>query len=331
MKNTIALVTGGFTGESYVSFKSAEVIERNIDREKFDVYTIVITRENWYYVDKNGLKHPVDKNDFSVVLNDSVIRFDAVFIGLHGSPGEDGKLQGYFDMLGMPYNTCDASTSAITMNKGYTKAIVEGVKDLHIARSLQLFSHSTLSSEDILAELSLPLFVKPNNGGSSIGMSKVKTAEELPEALERAFNEDAQVLVEEFISGREFSIGVFKGKDGVQVLPATEVVTTREFFDFEAKYTPGAAEEITPGRMTEEERDRVEAIIKAIYNKLNCRGVIRIDYFLEEGTDKFFFIEVNTVPGQTETSFIPQQVRAAGRAIKDFYSELIEVSLSSLK
>jgi len=331
MKNTIALVTGGFTGESYVSFKSAEVIERNIDREKFDVYTIVVTRESWYYVDENAVKHPVDKNDFSVALNDSIIRFDAVFIGLHGSPGEDGKLQGYFDMLGLPYNTCDALTSAITMNKGYTKAIVDGVKDLHIARSLQLFSNSPLSSEDVLAQLSLPLFVKPNNGGSSIGMSKVKTAEELPEALKRAFNEDTQVLVEEFISGREFSIGVFKGKDGVQVLPATEVVTTREFFDFEAKYTPGATEEITPGRMTEEELERVEEIIKAVYHKLNCRGVIRIDYFLEEGTSKFFFIEVNTVPGQTETSFIPQQVRAAGRTIKDFYSELIEVSLDSLK
>ncbi|WP_407427139.1 D-alanine--D-alanine ligase [Arcticibacter sp.] len=331
MKNTIALVTGGFTGESYVSFKSAEVIEKNIDRDKFDVYTIVVTRESWYYVDENAVKHPVDKNDFSIVLDDSVIRFDAVFIGLHGSPGEDGKLQGYFDMLGMPYTTCDALTSAITMNKGYTKAIVQGVKDLHIARSLQLFSHSPLSSEEILAHLNLPLFIKPNNGGSSIGMTKVKTAEELPGALERAFNEDTQVLVEEFISGREFSIGVYKGKEGVQVLPATEVVTTREFFDFEAKYTPGATEEITPGRMTEEELERVEAIIKAVYNKLNCRGVIRVDYFLEEGTGKFFFIEVNTVPGQTETSFIPQQVRAAGKTIKDFYSELIEMSLDSLK
>lgn len=331
MKNTIALVTGGFTGESYVSFKSAEVIEKNIDREKFDVYTIVVTPESWYYVDENAVKHPVDKNDFSIVLNDSVIRFDTVFIGLHGSPGEDGKLQGYFDMIGLPYNTCDALTSAITMNKGYTKAIVEGIEDLHIARSLQLFSRQMLSSEDILAQLNLPLFVKPNNGGSSIGMSKVKTAEELPEALDRAFQEDSQVLIEEFISGREFSIGVFKGKEGVQVLPATEVVTMREFFDFEAKYTPGATEEITPGRMTEEEKKRVEAIIKAVYNKLNCRGVIRIDYFLEEATGKFFFIEVNTVPGQTETSFIPQQVRAAGRTIQDFYTELIEVSLASSK
>lgn len=331
MKNTIALVTGGFTGESYVSFKSAEVIERNIDREKFDVYTIVVTRESWYYVDENAVKHSVDKNDFSILLNESVIRFDAVFIGLHGSPGEDGKLQGYFDMLGIPYNTCDALTSAITMNKGYTKAIVEGVKDLHIARSLQLFSHSQVSSEDILAQLNLPLFVKPNNGGSSIGMSKVNLAEELPDALERAFKEDTQVLVEEFISGREFTIGVYKGKEDIKVLPATEIVTSREFFDFEAKYTEGVTEEITPGRMSDEELERVQEVVKGSYNRLNCRGVVRIDYILEEGTGKFFFIEVNTVPGQTETSIIPQQVRATGRTIKDFYTELIEVSMSVAK
>jgi len=331
MKNTIALVTGGFTGESYVSFKSAAVIEQNIDREKFDVYTIVITQESWYYVDENAVKHAIDKNDFSIVLNDSVIRFDAVFIGLHGSPGEDGKLQGYFDMLGIPYNTCDALTSAITMNKGYTKAIVAGIPDLNVARSLQVFSHTPVSPEEILSQLNLPLFIKPNNGGSSIGMSKVKTAEELPEALDRAFQEDTQVLIEEFVSGREFSIGVYRGKEGIQVLPCTEVITDREFFDFEAKYTPGATEEITPGRMNDEELERVERVIKAAYSKLNCAGVVRIDYFLEEGTGKFFFIEVNTVPGQTETSFIPQQVRAAGRTIKDFYTELIEVSLGASK
>lgn len=331
MKNTIALVTGGFTGESYVSFKSAAVIEKNIDREKFDVYTIVVTRESWYYVDESAVKHQVDKNDFSITLNDSVIHFDSVFIGLHGSPGEDGKLQGYFDMLGIPYNTCDALTSAITMNKGYTKAIVNGIKDLNVARSLQVFSHAPMSPEAILAELKLPLFIKPNNGGSSIGMSKVKTAEELPAALERAFHEDTQVLIEEFVSGREFSIGVYRGKEGIKVLPCTEVVTDREFFDFEAKYTPGATEEITPGRMTEEEVDRVERIIKDVYSRLNCGGVVRIDYFLEEGTGRFFFIEINTVPGQTETSFIPQQVRAAGRTIQDFYTELIEVSLAGVK
>ena len=327
MKKTIALVTGGFTGESVISLKSAEVIDQNIDRQKFEVYKIIITKESWYYVDENAIKYLVDKNDFSLTIQDKKIHFDAVFIGLHGSPGEDGKLQGYFDLLGIPYNTCDALTSAITMNKGYTKAIVAGIEDLNVARSVQLFANTSSAASEILEKLNLPVFVKPNNGGSSIGMSKVKAAEELPLALEKAFKEDTQVLVEEFIQGREFTIGVYKGREGVKVLPATEIISSKEFFDFEAKYTNGVTEEITPGRMNDEEKERVEKVVEAAYLKLNCRGVVRIDYILEEGTDKFYFIEVNTVPGQTENSLIPQQVRSIGRTISDFYTELIEVSL----
>ncbi|MBC8052758.1 MAG: D-alanine--D-alanine ligase [Sphingobacteriaceae bacterium] len=328
MKKIIALVTGGFTGESVISLKSAEVIDSNLDREKYEVYKIIISQESWFYADSDGIKHEVDKNDFSLTINDKAIRFNGIFIGLHGSPGEDGKLQGYFDMLGIPYTTCDALTSAITMNKGYTKAIVNGINKLNIARSVQLFSNLPANSAEVLSQLKLPLFVKPNNGGSSIGMSKVKTPGELPEALEKAFSEDTQVLVEEFVNGREFTIGVYNGKDGIKVLPATEIVTSKEFFDFEAKYTSGVTEEITPGRMSEEEKTRVEAIVVDAYQKLNCKGVVRIDYILEEETGKFFFIEVNTVPGQTENSIIPQQVRAIGRTIKDFYTELIEVSIT---
>lgn len=327
MKKVIALVTGGFTGESVISLKSAEVIDKNLDRDRFDVYKVIISAQSWFHEDERGVKHEVNKNDFSIEIQGKVIRFDGIFIGLHGSPGEDGKLQGYFDMIGIPYTTCDAPTSAITMNKGYTKAIVNGVADLNIAHSVQLFSNGKDTAAQILAQLDLPLFVKPNNGGSSIGMSKVKTAEELPEALEKAFKEDTQVLVEEFIKGREFTIGVYHGKEGVKVLPATEIVTSKEFFDFEAKYTSGVTEEITPGRMSDEEKNRVERVVLEAYKKLNCRGVVRIDYILEEGTGKFFFIEVNTVPGQTENSIIPQQVRAIGRTIKDFYSELIEVAI----
>ena len=327
MKKTIALVTGGFTGESVISLKSAEVIEKNIDTEKFDVYKIIITREHWYYVDDNAVKHNVDKNDFSLTLKDRVIRFDGVFIGLHGSPGEDGKLQGYFDMIGLPYTSCNALTSAITMNKGYTKAVLNGLSGLYTANSVQLFSNAPDTADELLAKLKLPLFVKPNNGGSSIGMSKVKIAEELPLALEKAFREDTQVLVEEFIAGREFTIGVYKGKEGIKVLPATEIVSSKEFFDYEAKYTPGITEEITPGRMTEEEKSRVEIIVAEAYRKLNCSGVVRIDYILENETDNFYFIEVNTVPGQTEGSLIPQQVRATGRTIQDFYTEIIETAI----
>lgn len=326
MKKKIALVTGGFTGESVISLKSAEVIDRNLDREKFEVFKVIITPESWFY-EQEGANYEIDKNDFSLKVGDQKILFDGIFIGLHGSPGEDGKLQGYFDMLGLPYTTCDAVTSAITMNKGYTKAIVNGVKDLNIARSVQLFSNNSETSREVLAELNTPLFVKPNNGGSSIGMSKVKSADELPDALEKAFKEDTQVLVEEYIKGREFTIGVYKGYDGIKVLPATEIVTSKEFFDFEAKYTTGVTEEITPGRMSDEEKIRVEAVVQEAYKKLNCKGVVRIDYILEETTGKFFFIEVNTVPGQTENSIIPQQVRSVGRTIKDFYTELIEVAI----
>lgn len=329
MKRKIALVTGGFTGESVISLKSAAVIEKHIDPELFEVYKIIITRESWYYVDDNAIKHTVDRNDFSLELGGHILRFDAVFIGLHGSPGEDGKLQGYFDMLNIPYTSCDALTSAITMNKGYTKAIVDGVAGLNVARSVQLFADVPENVDRINNTLKYPVFVKPNNGGSSIGMSKVKEAHELPVALERAFKEDSQILVEEFVSGREFTVGVFKGKEGIQVLPVTEIVSSKEFFDFEAKYTAGLTQEITPGRLTDEELSMVKPIVTEAYRKLNCRGVVRIDFFIENETGKFFFIEVNTVPGQTEASLIPQQVVAAGRTVRDFYTELIDMCLQA--
>ncbi|MFM6975514.1 MAG: ATP-grasp domain-containing protein, partial [Sphingobacteriaceae bacterium] len=232
-----------------------------------------------------------------------------------------------FDMLQIPYTSCDALTSAISMNKGYTKAIVADISHLHVARSCQFFENHPANAETIQQELNLPYFVKPNNGGSSIGMSKVKSPAEIQEALDKAFAEDTQVLVEEFIQGREFTVGVYKGKDGIKVLPATEIISSKEFFDFEAKYTPGVSEEITPGRMNAEELNRVNQLAKEVYLKLNCRGVVRIDYILQEGTGNFYFIEINTVPGQSENSIIPQQVRAIGRTIQDFYTELIEVIL----
>ena len=324
MKKKIALVTGGFTGESVISLKSAAVVEKTIDRERYDIYKILIYPGDWYYLNDSGIKIPVNLNDFSIEVEGQKITFDGIFNILHGSPGEDGKLAGYFDMIGIPYTTCDQLTSAITMNKGYTKAIVDDIEELYIAKSLQLFENSAENHEKVKSELSLPLFIKPNNGGSSIGMSKVKTWEELPEALDKAFAEDKQVLVEEFVSGREFSIGCFKGKGVITVLPATEIVSSKEFFDYEAKYVAGVTEEITPGRMNEEEVDRVNRIIPKIYEKLNCKGAVRVDYFLQNETRKFYFIEINTVPGQTETSLISQQVRAIGMEVKDFYTQIIE-------
>jgi D-alanine-D-alanine ligase len=324
MKKRIALVTGGYTGESVISLKSAAVVEKTIDRERYDVYKILIYPRNWYHITETGEKVMVDLNDFSLTINREKIRFDGIFNILHGSPGEDGKLAGYFDMIGLPYTTCDQLSSAITMNKGYTKAIVSGIPELHMAKSIQFFKNSTANISRIELELTLPLFIKPNNGGSSIGMSKVKTREELPEALDKAFAEDTQVLVEEFISGREFSIGVFRGKDEITALPSTEIVSSKEFFDFESKYIAGMTEEITPGRMNTEEVARVGRIATQVYEKLNCKGAVRIDYFLQKETAQFYFIEINTVPGQTETSLISQQVKAIGKDVKEFYTELIE-------
>lgn len=327
MKKKIALVTGGFTGESVVSFKSANFVESKIDRNNYDVYKIIILKDEWYYSDNNSVKYLIDKNDFSINISGTKINFDLAFIMLHGSPGEDGKLQGYFDLLNIPYTSCDALTSAITMNKAYSKAIVDGIKDLHIAHSVQLFAGSDTSAQQLIDALVYPLFIKPNNGGSSIGMSKVKQVDLLEEALILAFKEDSQVLVEEFIRGREFSIGVYQSKEGIKVLPCTEVIPSSDFFDFAAKYTPGVTKEITPGRMTEEEKGRVERIVTDVFLKLNCKGMIRIDYFLQDITSHFYFVEINTVPGQTAQSFIPQQVKAAGMDIGKFYEDLIEIAL----
>ncbi len=328
MKKTIALLTGGTTGEWVISVKSAATIAQNLDPNKFDVYKIMLTENNWVYEPSDSVKIEVDKNDFSITLNGKKIKFDGVFIAIHGSPGEDGKLQGYFDMIGLPYTTCNAATSAVTMNKAYTKAVVNGIKDLNIAKSVQIFKQGDFDINEIKSQLKLPYFVKPNSGGSSIGMSKVKHADDLQSALDKAFNEDNELLIEEFVEGREFSVGVYKSKGKIVVLPATEVIPSNEFFDFEAKYTPGASEEITPGRMTEEEKNRVEAVVAKVYEKLNCNGVVRIDYFLEHQTGKFYFIEINTIPGQTITSFIPQQVAAMGIELREFYTLILEESIN---
>lgn len=324
MKKKIALVTGGFTGEAVVSLKSAAMVEKNLDLDLYEVYKIIISRDSWYHEDAYGKRFSVDKNDFSISIDGRKVRFDGVFNILHGSPGEDGKLAGYFDLLSLPYTTCDVLTSAITMNKGYTKAIVKEIEGLKIAKSLHLFKNEPENIDWILKTLRLPLFIKPNNGGSSIGMSKVKSVDELKPALEKAFNEDPQVLVEEFVTGREFSIGAYQIGETVTVLPSTEIVSSKEFFDFEAKYNPGVAEEITPGRLTEDEIARINGIVAAVYKRLNCKGAVRVDYFLEAVTSDFYFIEINTVPGQTETSLINQQVKATGMTIKAFYTLLIE-------
>ncbi len=325
MRKKIALVTGGYSGESVISYKSAATIKNNIDTDKWDCYLIDIHPDGWFYESANGEKINVDKNDFSITVDKSKVTFDAVLVGLHGTPGEDGKLQGYFDCLNIPYTSCDAATSALTFNKRYTVAVA-AFAGINVAKSVHLFSSDGTSAENILQQISLPVFVKPNNGGSSIGMSKVDTAEELAPALEKAFKEDEQILVEEFIEGREFTIGVYKTKGQITTLPMTEVSTKNKFFDFEAKYE-GKSEETTPADIPEEKAEKIRAAAKKIYKVFNCKGVVRIDFIYNETTNAPYMLEINTVPGQSAASIVPQQVVAMGSNLKEFYSSLIEECL----
>ncbi len=324
MKKTIALVTGGFSGEAVISYRSAATIGNNLDSEKFNVYKIDINPEGWYYQFEDGRKISIDKNDFSIQLDREKIKFDAVFIGMHGTPGEDGKLQGYFDTLKIPYTGCDAATSAITFNKRYAVAVAK-MAGIAVAHSVHLFKHLPVSASQISNELKLPVFVKPNNGGSSIGMSKVSKAEELEAAIAKAFNEDDQVLVEEMIQGREFTVGVFKTKGNIIVLPLTEVKAhdDKDFFDFEAKYQ-GKSEEMTPAQVDETIADKIRDAAGKIYAVFNCRGVVRIDFIYNEEAGKPFMLEINTIPGQSEASIVPQQVKEMGWSLKEFYTKLVE-------
>jgi D-alanine-D-alanine ligase len=322
---TIAFVTGGYSGESVISYKSAETIEKNLDRDKYNVYKIDITPDGWFYSD-NGQKVAVDKNDFSLGIDNKKVSFDAVLIGIHGTPGEDGKLQGYFDLMNLPYTSCDAATSALTFNKRYTVAVA-AFAQIQVARSIHLFKSITVTPEQILNQLQLPLFVKPNNGGSSIGMSKVNAASELALALEKAFKEDDQVLIEEFIAGREFTVGVFKTVEGIIVLPITEVRSKKDFFDYEAKYQ-GMSEETTPAVVEESIAEKIRTTAKKVYEVFNCRGVVRIDFIYNEAKQQPYILEINTVPGQSEASIVPQQVQVMGWTLKEFYSALIEDALT---
>jgi D-alanine-D-alanine ligase len=321
MRKKIALVTGGYSGESVISYKSAESIYANIDKDKWDCFIIDIHPDGWFYKN-DGTKVWVDKNDFSISPGGNKIVFDAILVGLHGTPGEDGKLQGYFDCLGLPYTSCDAATSALTFNKRYTVAVAS-FAGMHVARSLHLFKNNTVTSKEILGQLSLPLFVKPNNGGSSLGISKVKEAEELDDALEKAFKEDDQVLVEEFIKGREFTIGVFRSKGKIITLPITEIISKNEFFDYQAKYE-GASEEVTPAVVEESVAEQVRNEALKAYSVFNCNGVVRIDFIYDADKDYAYLLEINTVPGQSAASLVPQQVVAMGWSLKEFYTALIE-------
>ena len=326
MKKKIAFVTGGYSGEATISYKSAKTIYNNLDKALFDVYLVDVNPEGWFY-ENEGQKINVNREDFTLDLKGEKIQFDAVFIGMHGTPGEDGKLQGYFDMLGLPYTSCNAASSALTFNKRYTVAVA-AMAGIHVAKSVHLFKHTPYNLEDIGTTLKMPVFVKPNNGGSSIGMSKVTAVEQLEAAIQKAFAEDDQVLIEQMITGREFTVGVFKGDGSIQVLPITEVVAHKEFFDFEAKYE-GKSSETTPAQITEQWKRKIEEAAKKVYQVFNCNGVVRIDFIYNEEDDAPFMLEINTIPGQSEASIIPQQVKAKGWELKDFYAKLVYQAMNN--
>jgi len=327
MKPNIAFVTGGYSGEAVISYKSAITIEQNLDSDLYNIYKIDITPQGWFYIPDNGEKLPINRDDFTIGLNGNKIKFDAVFIGIHGTPGEDGKLQGYLDMVNLPYTSCDAATSALTFNKRYTVAVA-AFGGIRVSKSLHLFKQNPPSATEVLARLKLPVFVKPNNGGSSIGMSKVTETAEMESALQKAFNEDDQVLVEEFIKGREFTIGVFRTREGEIIpLPMTEVISKKDFFDYEAKYTAGFSEEITPAKVEDRIAEKIRRTATRVYQIFNCRGIVRIDFIYNEEIGEPYMLEINTVPGQTEASIVPQQVKAMGWTLRQFYSSLIEEAL----
>lgn len=321
MKRTIAIVAGGDTSEFYVSLRSAQGVYSFIDKEKYDLYIVEMEGLRWEVQLPGGLKAPVDRNDFSFMNGTEKVKFDFAYITIHGTPGEDGRLQGYLDMLRIPYSCCGVLAAAMTYDKftcnQYLKAF--GVR---IAESLLLRQGQSVSDEDVLDKIGLPCFIKPSLGGSSFGVTKVKAREQIQPAITKAFSEAQEVLVEAFMEGTEITCGCYKTKEKSVVFPITEVVTDNEFFDYDAKYN-GQVDEITPARISEDLTRRVQTLTSAIYDILGCSGIIRVDYIITSG-DKINLLEVNTTPGMTSTSFIPQQVRAAGLDIKDVMTDIIE-------
>jgi D-alanine-D-alanine ligase len=320
-KRTIAIVAGGDSSELVVSLRSAQGIYSFIDKDRYNLYIVEMEGKRWEVVLPDGNKTPIDRNDFSFVENGEKKSFDFAYITIHGTPGENGILQGYFDLIGMPYSSCNVLVSAITFNKFTCNQYLKGF-GIRISESMILRKGFEILDEEVINKVGLPCFIKPNAGGSSFGVTKVKTKEDIQPAIEKAFGESDEVMIEAFMKGTEITCGCYKTKDKEVVFPITEVVTGNEFFDYDAKYN-GQVEEITPARIPEETAERVRLLTSAIYDILGCSGIIRIDYIITEG-EKVNLLEINTTPGMTATSFIPQQVRAAGLDIKDVMTDIIE-------
>jgi len=324
-KKNIAIVAGGYSSEIVVSLKSAKGIESFIDKERYNLYIVLITKDKWQ-VQFGSEEIDIDKNDFSFTGNGNRIKFDFAYITIHGTPGENGLLQGYFDMLNIPYSCCGVLAAALSFNKyfciNYLRPL--GVKT---ASSVCLRKGQQANTETIIAELGLPVFVKPNDGGSSFGTTKVNSADQLQSAIAVAFEEGKEVMIESFMSGTEVTCGCYKVKGKEVIFPITEVVSKNEFFDFDAKYNPNSVEEITPARISEALVSEIQSTTSKIYDYICAKGIIRVDYIISpEGEVKM--LEVNTTPGMTATSFIPQQIRAAGLDIQEVMTEIIDNELT---
>lgn len=326
LKRNIAIVCGGDSSEHDVSMRSAQGLYSFFDKERYNIYIVDVKGINWHVEYEDGDVATIDKNDFSFIGKDGkAVVFDYAYITIHGTPGENGLMQGYFDLIHLPYSTSGVLVEAMTFNKyvlnNYLRAF--GVR---VADSILLRLGDEYDEKEIEKRLGMPVFVKPAADGSSFGVSKVKNADQLAPALRVAFMESDEVMIEGYMKGTEISIGCYKTRDKMVVFPATEVVTSNEFFDYDAKYN-GQVQEITPARIADETAKRVADETAKIYNILHCNGIIRIDYIITkdaEGNDQINMLEINTTPGMTATSFIPQQVRAAGLDIKQVLTDIVE-------
>lgn len=317
---TIAIAAGGNSSEFEISLKSAGEVCRLLS-SRYKPYIIMIRGSNWYWEDLKGRYHSIDKNDFSLNVDDMKIRFDGVFIAIHGTPGENGLLQGYLDMLEIPYTSCDAFSSALTFNKQACKLFLKDY-GIAMADAILIRKDEIFDPAEITARTGLPCFVKPNDSGSSFGVTKVKKKEELIPALEKAFRESDAVLAEGFLNGREVACGVVKTKEKTLVMPVTEIISKNEFFDYEAKYTPGKSDEITPAQLPCSLSDEIQRLSLRIYEILGCKGIVRVDFIIVD--DKPYFLEINTVPGLTKESIVPKQALAYGISLEDLFTMVIE-------
>lgn len=321
MRRTIAIIAGGDSSELPVSLRSAQGLYSFMDKERYQLYIVEMEGRRWEVHLPNGSVAPIDKNDFSFIEDGKKKTFDFAYITIHGTPGENGLLQGYLEMIGIPFSSCNVLVSAITFNKFSCNQYLKrfGVK---VAESILLRKNQHISDEDVIERIGLPCFIKPNAGGSSFGVTKVKTKDQIQTAILKAANESDEVMIEAFMKGTEVTCGCYKTKKNSVVFPVTEVVTSNEFFDYDAKYN-GQVEEITPARISESLTQRIQQLTSTIYDILGCYGIIRIDYIITED-EVIQLLEINTTPGMTATSFIPQQVRAANLDIKDVLTDIIE-------